>query len=521
MDKKKSFLNVGVSLIFKVLTLIGGIVIRRFLIEFAGDEINGLNSLYVSIVGFLSIAELGVGSAIVYCMYKPIVDGDENKVSALYGLFSKLYFIIGIIVFVIGCCVVPILPYIATGYSGDLLKLYLTFILFLISVVLTYFYSAKISLINAYKNNFVTTIILSSGLLLQYVLQIVALYVTQSFILYLICAIVAASVQWVITEVVTRKMYRTIIKNKQSIDVETKKDVVKNAKAVFMHKIGNILVNSADSIIISMFIGVVLLGKYNNYTIIVSSMVGVITLFFSPLTSIIGHTFLMEDKNAIKKYFNFFHTFNFIVGVIFFLGYYATIDNLVTLCFGSNLELDKNISFIITLNYFIQYMRQATLLFRDATGTFYNDRWKPLIEGVLNIALSIGLVFLFGYLFGEDFAVVGVIVPTIITNLAISHIVEPYVFYRYALKDKVAKYYFRNYIYIFVFSLALVVLHFCLQSYSNQWKELFLNGLISLAISFVICIIVAFMDKDFRHYFKNFLTKIGAKLKAKSKDDHT
>ena len=304
MDKKKSFLNVGVSLIFKVLTLIGGIVIRRFLIEFAGDEINGLNSLYVSIVGFLSIAELGVGSAIVYCMYKPIVDGDENKVSALYGLFSKLYFIIGIIVFVIGCCVVPILPYIATGYSGDLLKLYLTFILFLISVVLTYFYSAKISLINAYKNNFVTTIILSSGLLLQYVLQIVALYVTQSFILYLICAIVAASVQWVITEVVTRKMYRTIIKNKQSIDVETKKDVVKNAKAVFMHKIGNILVNSADSIIISMFIGVVLLGKYNNYTIIVSSMVGVITLFFSPLTSIIGHTFLMEDKNAIKKYFN-------------------------------------------------------------------------------------------------------------------------------------------------------------------------------------------------------------------------
>ena len=179
---------------------------------------------------------------------------------------------------------------------------------------------------------------------------------------------------------------------------------------MFMHRIGGVLVNTADSVIISAFIGVVILGKYTNYTTIMTAMTGVLGLFFTPLTSIIGHLYVEQDKTEVKKYLNFFHTFNFIIGIIFFLGYYAVIDNLVNICFKSNEELvlTRPISFIITLNYFIQFMRQATLLFRDATGTFYNDRWKPLFEGLLNVALSIGFVFLFSYLFGEDFAVVGV-----------------------------------------------------------------------------------------------------------------
>ena len=143
-----------------------------------------------------------------------------------------------------------------------------------------------------------------------------------------------------------------------------------------MHKIGGILVNTADSIIISAFIGIVILGKYSNYTTIVLAMSSVIALCFTPLTSIIGHMSVEEDGKTVERYYNFFHTFNFIMGTVFFLGYYAVIDNLVTVLFGANLILSKQITFVITLNYFIQFMRQAANLFRDATGTFYYDRWK-------------------------------------------------------------------------------------------------------------------------------------------------
>ena len=518
MDKKRGIINITISILFRVLLLIGSLLVRRYLIQYIGNEANGLDSLYTSIVGVLSIAELGIGTAIVFCMYKPIVDGDNDTVSALYGLFKKVYLIIGGIIAVGGCVAMPLLPYLAKDYQAIDVNLYLTFGLMLISVVLTYAFSAKISLINAYKNNYITTAINSSGQLLQYGLQIIILIYTQSFVWYLACRIIAVAVQWIATKVATNIKYKFIIANKRSVDPDTKKEVTKNVKAMFMHKIGGVLVNTVDSIIISTFIGVVILGKYTNYTVIMTAMTGTITLFFTPLTSVVGHMCVEENKTQIKKYYNFFYAFNFILGLVFFLGYYAVIDNLVTICFGNDLEMTKSISFVIAINYFIQFMRQATLLFRDATGTFYYDRWKPLIEGLLNIGLSIGFVYLFEFLWGAEFAVVGVIAATIVTNLTICHVVEPYVLYKHALQASVKPYYIRNYLYIILFVGLLFALHFSMIQSDNQWVELFANGGISLAYSLTVSAIVILANKDFRHYMKSFLQRIFHRRKADLSD---
>jgi O-antigen/teichoic acid export membrane protein len=513
MDKKKGLLNVTIAITFKLILLIGSILVRRFLIKYIGNEINGLNSLFLSIIGVLSVAELGVGSAITFCMYKPVVEGDNDKVSALYHLFTKLYLIIGGVILIGGCIVMPFLKYLAKDYQDINVNLYITFGLMLISVVLSYLFSSKTSLINAYKNNYITTLIANGGMVIQYVLQIVAIIVFRTFEAYLICRIISVAIQWGITELVSRLKYNKIINNKQSIDVETKHEVVKNIKAMFMHKIGGVLVNTADSVIISAFIGVVVLGKYSNYTTIMTSMVAVINLFFSPLTSVIGHMCVQEDNTQVVKYFNFFHTFNFILGLVFFLGYYSVIDNLVVLCFGEDdLVLTKTISFVITLNYFVQFMRQAVMLFKDATGTFYNDRWKPLVEGIINFVLSI----LFVVILSDEYKVVGVIVATIITNLLICHIVEPHVLYKYAFKQSAKKYYIRNYLYIVVFAVALVSLNFCMLNMENQWIQLLVNGCISIVISLVIAVIAILIDKDFRHYVKVFLNRIKAKILKKA-----
>lgn len=510
MDKKKGLINVIVSIAFRIALLIVNILVRRCLIKYIGNEINGLNSLYISILDFLSVAELGVGSAITFCMYKPIVEGENEKVSALYRLFTKLYFIIGTIILVGGCALMPALPYLAKDYQNVDVNLYLTFGLMLASVVLSYTFSSKTSLINAYKNNYVTTSISSGGLLLQCVLQIVVLVFTGSFVWFLLCRIIAIVLQWAVTEIIVRIKYKDIIRNKQKIDGETKKEVTKNVKAMFMHKIGSMLVNTADSIIISSFIGIIILGKYSNYTTIMSSMTGVLVLCFTPLTSVIGHMCVSEDKMQIKRYLNFFHTFNFVLGSIFFLGYYAVIDNFVTILFGNELELVKSISLVITINCFIQFMRQATLLFRDATGTFYNDRWKPLVEGLINIGLSI----LFVSIFPSEYNVVGVIVATIITNILICHIVEPYVLFKYAFHSSAKEYYVRNYLLMALFVGLLFALHFSMVKIENQWLEMLVNGGISLAFSLPLSAIVILINKDFRNYAANFFKKFKHRSKA-------
>lgn len=507
MDKRKSLINVVVAVFFKIILLVLTLFTRRFLIKYVGNEANGIFSLYTSIIGFLAIADLGIGTAITFSMYKPIVDGDKYKISALYKLFIKVYKIIGLIILVTGLCVLPALPYLAKDYNANF-NLYFTFLLMLSSIVISYLYSAKSSLINAYKNNYVTTAFHSIALIIEGILQLVLLYLYQSFELYLICKIISTCIEWLLTSIYFRKHHKHALDMSAKLDDVTKKGVMQKTKAMFMHKIGILLVNTSDSIIISAFISVVILGKYSNYTTIVTAMNGVIALAFTPLTSIIGHL-CVGDNNKLKlKYFNFFYGVNFIIGIVFYLGYYAVIDDVITICFGQGLELSKDISIVITINYFIQFMRQSVLTFRDATGTFYNDRYKPLVEGILNIVLSISLVYVCG--------ITGVIIATIITNLLICHTVEPYVLFKDGLETSPKKYYFVNYIFIAIFMLALTIVHFVHIDINNNWLSLLVNGIIAVGISIIPVLAMYIYNKDFRLETNNIINKIFKKILKKN-----
>ncbi len=475
----------------------------RYLILCLGNGMNGLNSLYLSLVGFLSVAELGIGSAITFSMYRPIVEGDLPKVGALYHLFRRCYYVVGAAVFVVGCALIPALPYIAKEYSDLDVNLTLTFLLMLISVVLSFLFSAKTSLINAYKNNYITTTIYSGGLILQAILQILALSLTRSFVLYLLSRIVSVVLQWLVTSLVVRKKHRDVLEAPvEPIDAETKGEVKRNIKALFMHRLGGALVNSSDSVIISAFIGLTILGKYSNYATIMNAMIVTLKLLFTPLTSIIGHSFVREPGEACR-YFRIMYGINYIVGVVFFLGYYAVIDQFITLFFGSGRTVSDAVVLTVTINGFVFFMRQATLLFRDASGTFYNDRWKPLFEGLLNVVLSVGAVLLLSHFFGEEMGLAGVIAATVFTSLTICHIVEPYVLYRHALHASPKFFYLKNYCLIALFIGVLFAFDRCMQDMENLLVSLLANGALSLLFSLVPIVIYLLFDKQTSRYLKN------------------
>ena len=155
MDKKKSILNISVSISFKIVTVIMAIWVKRILIQTCGNEVNGLNALYGSIIGFLAVAELGVGSAISFCMYKPIVEGEQDKVAALYHLFRRVYLVIGGVILAAGLILTPFIRYFARDYALIDVNFYTTFLLSLVAVVISYLFGAKTALINAYKNNYI------------------------------------------------------------------------------------------------------------------------------------------------------------------------------------------------------------------------------------------------------------------------------------------------------------------------------------------------------------------------------
>lgn len=495
MDKKRSVLNISISIVSHITLLIIAIFVRRLLIQYIGNDVNGLNSLFSSIIGMLTVAELGIGRAIVYSMYSPIVAGDERSVAALFNLYKRLYRIIGAVILLAGLLVLPFLSSLINDYEDLNVNVYITFLLTLVSVVLTYLYSAKTSLIEAHKDNYITTGIATVSHLCRYALQIVAILIFHSYTAFLFCQIIGTVIIWILTEIVVRKRYGQIINTNETVDEATKKEIGKNVKAMLMHKVGTVMVQSVDSMIISGFIGVVILGKYSNYTFIASTMVGIITLFFTPLTSIIGHLCAEGNQEKTKGYFDYFHSLNFILGVIFFLGYYAVIDSVVALLFGFGLSVSQPIAFIITLNQFIQYMRNASLLFRNASGTFYNDRWKPIAEGVVNLFLSL----LFVTIFPEEYKVVGVIVATIITNLLICDTVEPFVVFKHVFGRSPRTFYFKNYSYIALFTLALFSLTYLARPAAGPIAGIIVNGFISIGVSILVLGLVTVIDKSFRN----------------------
>lgn len=504
MDKKRSLLNIVISILGKFIILIFMLATRRLIISCLGNEINGINSLYASVIGFLAVTDLGVGSAITFSMYKPIVEKNMEKTAALYQLYRKIYFIIGCIIGILGVCLIPFLPVLCKDYAKLDINFGGTFLLQLLSVLGTYFYSAKTSLINAYKNNYITSSCHVIGICVQSIIQIVVLIKFQSFELYLVANIVGTLTQWIITSFIVRKRYKSIITyEKTSIDSKTAKQIIKNIKAMFMHKIGTVLVNSTDSIIISSFIGVGILGKYSNYTTLVSAMMSVIVLFFSSLTSVVGHMFVKYDKEEIESWFKFFYYGNYFLGIVFFLGFYSIVNNAIVILFGKNLIMDRIVVATITVNYFVQFMRQAALLFRDASGTFYYDRWKPIIEGICNLVLSL----IFVYVFDDKYKIVGVLVATIITNIVICHWIEPHVIYKYAFNISEKNFLIENYTFLGSFLIMLVILDKVMITINNVWISLIVNGCISLGISTIAVLGVIFFKKEIRVKVKRLIQK--------------
>lgn len=505
MGRKTSVYNVGLSVLYRVIRLLGLVLVRRLLIRYGGNEVNGLHAFYLGLMGFLTVAELGVGEAIGFAMYRPIVEGREGEVAALYQLFRRAYRIIAGVIFGMGLALIPALPRLVKGYAALNVDLEKTYLLMLISVVMTYLFGAESALINAHKKNYVTAGISFLSAMVQYGLQAAVLVYTHSFENYLYCVIAAAGVQWLLTRRAARKRYAPILDHRpQALEKAQRQSVEANIRAMFLHRLGSALVNSADSVVISALLGVAILGKFSNYTTIVTAMLSVISLAFTPLVSTVGHMLVSNRKRA-EEYFRQFSTVNYLIGVVFFLGYYAVADPLIGLLFGPGLEMGRAVVFAVTVNYFIQFLRDTYYVYRSASGAFYYERWKPLGEGIVNLVLSVVFALALKDRCGGEAGAVGVILATILTNLAICHTVEPYVLFRHVFQAPVRGFCLGNYGRIALFVAALWWMDRFLTEGGDPVSMLLRNGCLSLVFSGGLALVTVLPDRRFMKKLREIL----------------
>ena len=327
--------NVIFGIIQKLYMIFVPFVMRTIMIYILGVEYLGLNSLFVSILQVLNLAELGVGNAMIFSMYKPIAEDDHVTICALMNQYRKYYRCIGLVIAIAGSALTPFVPYLISGDVPSDVNVYYLYWLNLATTVFSYWlFGYKNSLFTAHQRNDIISKISMIVLTLQYVMQIVALCLFKNYYAYLIIALAFQIIMNITTAIVAERIYPNY-KPKGKLDIATTKDINRRIRDLFTAKLGGTIVNSADTIVISAFLGLEILAIYQNYYYIMTSVIAFILIIFNACTAGIGNSLITE--NYRKKLLRFskallFDNVDFICMCLLLCMYISTIYEVVGRC---------------------------------------------------------------------------------------------------------------------------------------------------------------------------------------------
>lgn len=448
---ENSIKNSSLGIIAQVANILLGLLVRTFFIANLSKEYLGANGLFTNVLTMLSLAEMGVGSAIVYNMYKPIANNDYKQIAKLMNLYKKAYSIIGCIVAFIGICLIPALPYIIKEESG-IKDITLIYILYLANTVSSYFFAYKRSIFSADQRERVIQLFRLLGHILRSALQIAVLVIFKNFILYLVVQIILTIIENIAISIYADKNYHFLKEyRKELLTKEERKPIFDNIKALFIYKIGSTALDGTDNIIISSFVSVVSVGLLSNYTLITSSLQSMLGQVTHALTGSVGNFIAKEKGERHEELLNKITFLNFVLYGLVFVESMAVINPFISLWAGGDYVLDFNVVFIHCLNVYIFGMMNSVWTFRTTMGLFVYGKWRPLISAVINLVVSIW--------WATEFGLIGVLLGTTFTRVLTNVWYDPLIVYKHGLKKKPYAYYVKWLLYLLVVVLDIFIIN--------------------------------------------------------------
>lgn len=493
MRTKNSIKNTIVSFSSNLLTIIIGLIAQGIFIKILGSEYLGINGLFSNIISMLGIVELGVGSAIIYHLYKPIVEEDIKKVKALMNFYKKCYTIIALIILTIGLMITPYLNLFIEEVTIDI-NISLVYILFIIEIVCSYLLSYKRSIINANQKNYLVNFIHIGYLVILNILEIIILVLTKNYYLYLGIKIVMRILENVGVTLLANKLYPYLKHNNEKLDENTKKDIFQKVKALFFHKVGGFIVLGTDNIIISKFIGIIEVGLYSNYYMIIDAVEKLFGQVIRVITPSVGNMLVKESSEKSFEIFKRVRFLNFWIATFSGISLLVVMNSFITVWIGSKYLLATCVLIVLVLNYYAKSMRSCHMIFKEAAGIYYEDRYIPLLESVLNIVASLILLKYFG--------LAGIFMGTIISSLALYCISYPKYVYKKLFNRSYLNYTKETLGYLSIF-IVLAVITFKISRLiviNNAFLSLIINCLIAVVIPNLVLLIIFWHTDNFKYY---------------------
>ena len=490
---KNGIRNIFAGFINKIVLIFLPFVTRTVIVYVLGSEYLGLGSLFSSILMVLNLSELGIGSALVYSMYKPVAEKDMLKIKALLAVYKKIYAYIGVAILAIGLC---FLPFIHTIIKGDVpasMNLYILYIMYLSNASISYFiFAHKKALLIAYQRSDVISNVNTVLNICVYTVQIMVLLLLKDYYIY-----VAVFIFSTITEniIIGKKaqIHFPYIEADGRISAEDKKVIIQHTKGIALQKVCSTSRNSLDSIVISMFLGL---------NMIAISIHNILYQIPDSIRATVGNSVASESVDKNFRDFNCMYLLNmFICGwATCFL--YCMFQPFMELWMGPNMMFSQVSVVLVCLYFTLLSLADVVALYKDAAGLWWYGRYRVLIEAIANLILN----FVLGYFWGVN----GILLATIITIILIGHGYGGWIVFHYYFKGKSFMTFVMKQVgYLVMIAVACYVTDFvCSFSLEILWIRLLSVGIITLFLSPILLLIMYRFFPEFKDsvdFAKNIL----------------
>ena len=507
MRTKNSIKNIYMSILTQIIITILGFISRKVFIDSLGTEYLGVNGLLTNVLSMLSLVEGGIGTSIVYNLYKPLAENDEPRIIALVQLYKRLYGILAIVIFGLSLTLYPFLGILIKDGS-TISSINIIYFIFVFKNMISYLNAHKWSLINADQKGYILAKYNLIFSVVTTISKIIVLLITNNYILFLLIEAAIFIIQNLWNGKVVNERYSYIrTKKKYIVEKDVKNNLITNVKALFLHNIGSYCVFGTDNILISAFISVKAVGLYSNYTMIISQLSSLLTPILGGIGASVGNLIATESKEKSYEVFNVTYFVNFWIYSVCVIFLYNLLEPFIEWWLGSGLLLDKLTFLTVLINFYISGMRNSIITFKSKAGIFDNDKYIPLIESLINLGSSIILVNYFG--------LAGIFIGTTISTITMPLWIQAKLVYNNIFNKSVKKYFEKYVIYLIITILVgSLTTYICSLISFNGFISLIVKGVICMVIPNIIYLIIFYRTKELQQILNIFINMINYNIKC-------
>lgn len=504
MRKKKSLYNIIASLLSYLTAMLFNFITQALIVKVLGIEYSGVNGLFTNIITMLSVAELGLGTTIIYKLYEPVANNDVESIKSWMNFYKICYRIVAIVVLFLGLAIIPLVPVIV-GETNIHENIILLYIISLMDTVLSYIMTYKRSLLYADQKNYVINIIHLGYTAFMNITQIAILYTFKNYIFFLAIKLVYRLLENVIINLYVDKNYPYINDMAQKLPEKEKNDVISRIKAMFLQKISFVVNKGIDSITISTIMGIATVGYYTNYNLIATTLASIVYQMMTGFMASIGN--LMTEKNDEKNFsiFNKINIINVLLTAIAIVGFNCCIQSFINVWIGKEYLLSAGVVIAFDIWIYSDSIRRTMTMYKEAAGICREDQFMYLIMAFINLISSIVLCKIIG--------ISGVILGTAISYLFLIFYSYPKYIFKPVFKKSKSVYYkitFRDILYIVIATMLGGFL-----TYYVNFENKILNFIVCAIISIIVTIVTFSLYYSKNEHYKYLMNMLLSKIKQK------